>query len=1104
MALGLARVVRRHERAAVMPAAGLLAVIAAGGALAAAGADALFLARLGPGAFGWALAASSLALAIVLAVVGAAADRADRAWLLGGLASGSAAALIGLALAVPAAPTLTAALALIAVKQLQGALELVAWVLIAERLDARQSARLVPLLAAASGAGTAVGALAAFPVAAFGGAAGALAAGGAVWGLAVLIGAGATRRVARPAPRAALVAAWTEGAVAVRRHPLAAQLAVLVAAAGAFAALAHYALGAAAARAVEGDAALAGFLGAVRGAVQIATLVVQLAIAPRLLRRAGAGTALLLAPLGALAAALGIAAAPGLIAVVMAQAQARLLDTAIETPAERLVQNLLPVQVRGRVAGFLEGAAKRAGAVAGGVAAALLLGAPRAVAIAMAVAALVWLVLAARLRRRLPALAVAALSEPRRAGREDDRNAAVDDSALALLYRELDGGDVRRSAELLARFHRRGRTDAVAALIAAATTCGDDDRDAVLTALVAAATHGGRVEPLDVAGLIDLATLRTEAGDATGAELAVRAAGLCGQGVGHVAAGPDTGTLLRHGALGVDDVHRRADDRGLAAVSAAAAVATARLSPRKTRVTDVDDGIRDALDDADPQVRAVGLRELTCEVLGAMSDREIHRMFEHARALVRAVRRGRGCDADRAGAVDALGEVLARSHGRASAERVLLATELIELARALADRRRDAEPPPSAPVLAASAIRLLGDLLDQAARSGTAAGSEEIRLLAYALGDRDDDVRDAAEAVLRRLGAAAAAELVVVAGYGRRSARDRALAVLAALPVTTAALDRLIDAELAALDRTCLHLGALATLGDGLVARRLDERTREIAHTVVLLVAARVRAPALAAAASHLRHAPEPASRARALVALEVALPRPLVSRLVDAVDAPPDERAAAAAARRGLPPSSVSDAVRAELAGGDRLTRALVLHALGADGRAAHRDAISAAAAGAVSALAPLELLRRINDHRDNRGDDDVPTRVETLLVLGKVPVLAELTTRQLTDLADAAHWCSAAAGELVVGDGDLLDALIVVAEGALLLEFSGRTIVAGETIDDLAVVAPITPGPVRAAHATRYLRLDRLAFDELVDDVPGLGAAVCRVLGARLRGAI
>jgi NTE family protein len=148
--------------------------------------------------------------------------------------------------------------------------------------------------------------------------------------------------------------------------------------------------------------------------------------------------------------------------------------------------------------------------------------------------------------------------------------------------------------------------------------------------------------------------------------------------------------------------------------------------------------------------------------------------------------------------------------------------------------------------------------------------------------------------------------------------------------------------------------------------------------------------------------------------------------------------------------------------------------------------------------------LLRRITGLEDDEPDDDVPTQVETLLLLGNVPLLAGLSTRQLAELAEAAHWEDVELGATVVAAGEVVDALLVVSEGELRIDDpSGpRTIGAGHALDDLAVVAPApAPAAVIAAAPTRLLRLSRVDFEELVDDVPGLAAAVCRVLGQRAR---
>jgi CRP-like cAMP-binding protein len=60
------------------------------------------------------------------------------------------------------------------------------------------------------------------------------------------------------------------------------------------------------------------------------------------------------------------------------------------------------------------------------------------------------------------------------------------------------------------------------------------------------------------------------------------------------------------------------------------------------------------------------------------------------------------------------------------------------------------------------------------------------------------------------------------------------------------------------------------------------------------------------------------------------------------------------------------------------------------------------------------------------------------------------------------------------------------------------------GEVVDELACVAPApAPSDLRVVRASRMIRLERLDFEELVDDVPGLASAICRGLGERARRA-
>jgi hypothetical protein len=177
----------------------------------------------------------------------------------------------------------------------------------------------------------------------------------------------------------------------------------------------------------------------------------------------------------------------------------------------------------------------------------------------------------------------------------------------------------------------------------------------------------------------------------------------------------------------------------------------------------------------------------------------------------------------------------------------------------------------------------------------------------------------------------------------------------------------------------------------------------------------------------------------------------------------------------------------------------------LGADDRSAHRDTITRAAHAEALAASPADLLRRLTEAVDDpveEGTSDMPSRVETLIVLGRVPLLASLSTRQLADVAERARWITAREGSVLVTAGDPIDALIVLDDGELAI--GDRRITKGEVVDELACVAPVAASAdLTVVRAARAIRLERVDFEELVDDVPGLASAVCRALGERARRA-
>ncbi len=1060
--------IRPDERALLIGAGGVFALASASAAMTAATADAMFLSTIGPSHLGVAVAVSSVLSAVVLAVVGGLSDRLERSRVLATLTVGSAMIIGGLAGLALVAPRTTAVLALIAGKQLAAATDLALWVVIAERVDARRRQRVVPMLAAAGGAGAALGAVLVVPLAALLGAHGVL--GCAAFALvasAVVARRLPSTRHVRPAPGAMaawVVRSWRDGLRAVAQHALARRLALLVAVAGVFGSLAYFALGVELAATGGSTAELAATLGGVRAVGQVITLGIQIAVAPRLLTRLGTGPALLATPIIALASALGLVITPVLWAAIAMQISARVLDSAIESPAQKLTQTLLPTAVRGRVTGFLDGTAKRFGAATGGVLAAVLVATPVVLYGVTAAIAALWLWLASRIARELPSLAIEKVASSR------DHDAAVDERAIGLLVRELSGPAPHRAADLIARLHHRGRVDVITPLIAAATSHrGPALWRAVIAVLDRPATHHGP-------GLLEAA----RAMPADQRELVIRAIGLAG-GVASEAMEP----------------WKSDPDLGIAL---AAEIASHRLSGS------MSDGLPilgDAIRDGGALSRAA-VDELCAELARGLATGALEMTMEAARHLVRALRRQRGELASRTSAFGLLGRVVEwasepamRWPERRDAELSLLRADLLELVR---DRFERAGTTDDAPETAA-ALRMYGVLLEHT----DAIEPDDLRRITRALGEPDDEIRAASEHALTALGAAAAGELIETAAWGRRRARDRAAALLAELPVTAGALDRLIDAELDALDATQLALATLTEPGDAMLARRLDERLREVAHTVLLLVSARQRSRAIARAAAAWRHARGGHERARALVVIETALPRALVGRLVNAVDevTPRDRALAMAGAGTKLPPR---DAVmRIELEGRDRLARALALHVLGSAGRSAHRTAITHAARAEALATNPLELLRRVTEaigDSVSEGEPDMPTRVESLIVLGRVPLFAGLTTRQLADVAERVRWSQLREGSIVITAGDALDALLVIDDGELAL--GDRRFLKGDAVDELACVAPVAlASDLRAIGAVRLLRLERVDFDELVDDVPGLAAAVCRALGERARKA-
>ncbi|HPH70010.1 MAG TPA: hypothetical protein PLF40_29875, partial [Kofleriaceae bacterium] len=536
-------------------------------------------------------------------------------------------------------------------------------------------------------------------------------------------------------------------------------------------------------------------------------------------------------------------------------------------------------------AGFVEGTAKRVGAVVAGVTLSLL-HAPRAAVVISLSIGLAWLVVAWWFAQRVPRLAITAVGERAAGIRPADiaLDDAVDAPTIALLYRQLASARSDDAVDLLARLHLRGRADVAVALTELLLQRGDAASRMLRTRLVDVLADG--VARPGCAALLTVPPQHVVSDELQ--RLWVRALGLCD-------ATPLPTWLQRD-----DDVAR---------------VAQWRLAHRA-----LDELCADI---AELPVR-VALEELRLELLRhARHPTGAQHATLVAGRLVRLLARTTEPTIALDSGFAALTEWTSSAAPR-NAEFVLVAQRARDVARRLVDSDVAAMVH-----IRPAALALLGALWREQHRStGTdeigVVSDEDLRRLADALGDRHDDMRSAAYDALRAIGAPAAYELLATMTYRRRAARDLAAELLAAVAVPKSLLHKGIDIECDELERTTLALGAVCVPAGQVptwLERRLDERIDEIAHTIVLLAAASRRDAALAVAANAWQWAPSRRERARYLAVLDAALPRAIVDRIGDAIDEQPAGlRAAAVAERCGRPIPAREQALHEELIGPDAI----------------------------------------------------------------------------------------------------------------------------------------------------------------------------------------
>src|SRR5262249_56432027 len=101
------------------------------------------------------------------------------------------------------------------------------------------------------------------------------------------------------------------------------------------------------------------------------------------------------------------------------------------------------------------------------------------------------------------------------------------------------------------------------------------------------------------------------------------------------------------------------------------------------------------------------------------------------------------------------------------------------------------------------------------------------------------------------------------------------------------------------------------------------------------------------------------------------------------------------------------------ELDGSDARTRALLVHAVGRTGRAAHRETIRRAAVRAADDIDPLRILRRIAENEMEDDEEEMPSLAETMVALREAAPFRDLSPSELHELAKRARWETRGEGE-------------------------------------------------------------------------------------------
>jgi CRP-like cAMP-binding protein len=130
-----------------------------------------------------------------------------------------------------------------------------------------------------------------------------------------------------------------------------------------------------------------------------------------------------------------------------------------------------------------------------------------------------------------------------------------------------------------------------------------------------------------------------------------------------------------------------------------------------------------------------------------------------------------------------------------------------------------------------------------------------------------------------------------------------------------------------------------------------------------------------------------------------------------------------------------------------------------------------------------------------------------EKVALLRSVPLFADLDERSLQAVATLAREREAAAGEVLMREGEPADAFLVIVEGTVRVEQSGQAVRSMMSGGFLGEIALVDDGP-RTATATcltgcRLLALGRFEFERLLATFPEVRTKILAAIARRTRTA-